>query len=226
MKIGSSFDALRKSDGTKYKGDRGKALNGALYSTGIFHRENDQWSIRESELETYERKMRLRLESKGKRKRMGKSIKQNEYGIGDDPSDDGSKRRYSKKHIKKSTVVKMLKDVTDKLRRSNNPEVTNSCFKNPFQVRNMVDLIIDQGLTGTEEIIKIRKKLGDEKFEMAIQMYVFFEEALDRLMKEDDPTVTTISDEQTARIIDQLQKEVMSLKNQLTILEHKMPDEL
>ena len=86
--------------------------------------------------------------------------------------------------------------------------------------------MIGQGLTGTEEIIKIRKKLGDEKFEMAIQMYVFFEEALDRLMKEDDPTVTTISDEQTARIIDQLQKEVMSLKNQLTILEHKMPDEL
>ena len=86
--------------------------------------------------------------------------------------------------------------------------------------------MIGQGLTGTEEIIKIRKKLGDEKFEMASQMYVFFEEALDRLMKEDDPTVTTISDEQTARIIDQLQKEVMSLKNQLTILEHKMPDEL
>ena len=39
--------------------------------------------------------------------------------------------------------------------------------------------MIGQGLTGTEEIIKIRKKLGDEKFEMAIQMYVFFEEALE-----------------------------------------------
>ena len=95
-KIGSSFESLRKSDGTKYKGDRGKALNGALYSTGIFHRENDQWSIRESELESYERKMRLRLESKGKRKRMSMLIKKNDYSIGDDPTDDGSKRRYSK----------------------------------------------------------------------------------------------------------------------------------
>lgn len=74
-KIGDNFVELRKSDGTKYKGDRNKALNGALYSTGIFHHENDHWSIRPNEIESYERKMRLKLESKGKRKRAGNCSK-------------------------------------------------------------------------------------------------------------------------------------------------------
>lgn len=69
-KIGEDFNDLRKSDGTKYKGDRLKALNGALYSTGIFHREGDLWSIREEEIESYERKTRIKLETKGKRKRV------------------------------------------------------------------------------------------------------------------------------------------------------------
>lgn len=34
--INDSFDGLRKTDGTKYRGDKTKAINGALYSTGIF----------------------------------------------------------------------------------------------------------------------------------------------------------------------------------------------
>lgn len=68
-KIGDGFNQLRKSDGTKYKGDRLKALNGALYSTGIFHKENDLWSVRPAELESYERKTRLKLETRGRRKR-------------------------------------------------------------------------------------------------------------------------------------------------------------
>ena len=47
--IGDSFDKLRKADGTKYKGDRTKAVNGALYSTGVFRRVNDKWSLRPAE---------------------------------------------------------------------------------------------------------------------------------------------------------------------------------
>lgn len=71
-KIGESFNELRKTDGTKYKGDRRKALNGALHSTGIFQHEEDAWSIRDEEIGNYERKTRLKMEARSKRKRTGR----------------------------------------------------------------------------------------------------------------------------------------------------------
>lgn len=91
-----------------------------------------------------------------------------------------------------------------------NPETHDVYFKNPFQ-----------GLSGTEQIIKIRKKLGDEKFEMAIQMYNYFEDALLRYMNEEN-TQPHLSETQAGHYIDQLQIEVNSLKAQLAALESKV----
>jgi singapore isolate B (sub-type 7) whole genome shotgun sequence assembly, scaffold_5 len=68
--IGDSFDKLRKADGTKYKGDRTKAVNGALYSTGVFRRVNDKWSLRPAEYQVYESRMRQKLEHRGKKRRI------------------------------------------------------------------------------------------------------------------------------------------------------------
>ena len=67
--IGDSFDDLRKADGTKYKGDKMKAINGALYSTGIFRHVNDKWVLRPADCELYERHKRQKLETRGKRRR-------------------------------------------------------------------------------------------------------------------------------------------------------------
>ena len=129
-KIGSSFESLRKSDGTKYKGDRGKALNGALYSTGIFHRENDQWSIRESELESYERKMRLRLESKGKRKRMSMLIKKNDYSL--NPSRYVG---YEDDNFNMEDFEKTISEIGDNL---------NSLFSDSIEMDNKIKSILSE----------------------------------------------------------------------------------
>ena len=75
-----------------------------------------------------------------------------------------------------------------------------------------------QGLTGTEDFIKIRKKLGDEKFEMAVQMYNYFEDLLERGMNETDESKSG-TDEQTTQVISQLQQEVYELKTRLVNLE-------
>ena len=74
------FSELRKMDGTRYKGNILKAVNGALSSTGIFLRldvlmrvgcelQNLKWMIREEELEIYEERAQKKLKAKGKRKR-------------------------------------------------------------------------------------------------------------------------------------------------------------
>ena len=71
-RIGDSFDNLRKADGTKYKGDRSKAVSGALYSTGIFRRINEKWVLRPAEYQVYERRMRRKLEHRTRTKGPGR----------------------------------------------------------------------------------------------------------------------------------------------------------
>lgn len=66
-RIGDVFDNLRKADGTKYKGDKTKAINGALYSTGIFRKVGDGWVIRPEECAAYEQRMKQKLQSRGKK---------------------------------------------------------------------------------------------------------------------------------------------------------------
>lgn len=72
-RIGESFENLRKADGTKYKGDRAKAVSGALYSTGIFRRINEKWVLRPAEYQVYERRMRRKLEHRTKKKGSGRN---------------------------------------------------------------------------------------------------------------------------------------------------------
>ncbi|KNB42286.1 hypothetical protein JH06_4104 [Blastocystis sp. subtype 4] len=195
-RIGDSFDNLRKADGTKYKGDRSKAVSGALYSTGIFRRINEKWVLRPAEYQVYERRMRRKLEHRTRKKGPD----------GEDVDCGYTKRKYVRKQIKRCTAIKMLKSLSDRLRVSSH-EQSVVFFKNPFQ-----------GLTGTEDFIKIRKKLGDEKFEMAVQMYNYFEDLLERGMNETDESKSG-ADEQTTQVISQLQQEVYELKTRLVNLE-------
>ncbi|KAK8823881.1 hypothetical protein WA538_001169, partial [Blastocystis sp. DL] len=198
--IGDSFDKLRKADGTKYKGDRTKAVNGALYSTGVFRRVNDKWSLRPAEYQVYESRMRQKLEHRGKKRRISE-------GTGEAGDRPVTKRKYTRKMLKRGTVVRMLKSLSSRLRTSTR-EQNVVFFKNPFQ-----------GLTGNEDLIKIRKKLGDEKFEMAIQMYNYFEDLLEKEGLESEDTIKTGNDEQTSQLLNQLQQEVYELKTRLGLLE-------
>ena len=74
-------------------------------------------------------------------------------------------------------------------------------------------------MTGSEELLKLRKKLGEEKFEMAIQMYNYFEDVLGKLAVEGEGASATTNDEQTNHLIDQLQQEVYELRSRVLVLE-------
>lgn len=67
----------------------------------------------------------------------------------------------------------------------------------------------------------MRKKLGDEKFEMAIQMFNYFEDSLIRVMNEESP-LSHLNETQVGQYIDHLQMEVNTLKTQLAALESKV----
>ena len=209
--INDSFEGLRKTDGTKYRGDKTKAINGALYSTGIFRRVNEKWVIKPLECEQYERRMLQKLETRGKRRKA--VVAEN------DPNGEEVyvKRKYTRRQVKRSVILKMLKNTSDRLRVSSN-EHSAVYFKNPFQVgvRNESDR---QGLTGTEELVKLRKKLGEEKFEMAIQMYNYFEDIFSNVSVDGDAPVNATANEQTTRLIDQMQRDVLDLKVRLNQIE-------
>ena len=72
-------------------------------------------------------------------------------------------------------------------------------------------------MTGSEELLKLRKKLGEEKFEMAIQMYNYFEDVLGKLAVEGEAASATTNDEQTNHLIDQLQQEVYELRSRVLV---------
>lgn len=120
--IGDSFDDLRKTDGTKYKGDRTKALNGALFSTGIFRHTGSKWAIRQEELSQYQQRFQQKLESRNRKKKVA------ENGTG-----HPQKRKYTRRQIKRSAVVKMLNAASERLRKSSRDQ-NSVMFKNPFQV--------------------------------------------------------------------------------------------
>ena len=64
------YDELRKPDGTKYKGSLEKAINGTLYSTGVFERhDNKRWTIKESSLASYEDRVQKKFEVKSKKRK-------------------------------------------------------------------------------------------------------------------------------------------------------------
>ena len=73
-------------------------------------------------------------------------------------------------------------------------------------------------MTGGEDVVRLRKKLGEEKFEMAIQMYNYFEDILRKGSADEDISQKFV-DEQSAQLLVQLQQEVYSLKHRLEELE-------
>ena len=54
---------------------------------------------------------------------------------------------------------------------------------------------------------------------MAIQMYNYFEDLLEREGLESEDTIKTGNDEQTSQLLNQLQQEVYELKTRLGLLE-------
>ncbi|KAK8799505.1 hypothetical protein WA158_006054 [Blastocystis sp. Blastoise] len=154
--IGDSFSELRKADGTKYKGDHFKAINGALFSTGIFRRhEDNRWVLRPEEIHAYEQRMQQKFEDKLKRK--ASSDDSSSY-----PVPQSKKRRCTPKKTKKDAILHMVNHLVDVYKQD--PDTNANYLKNPFK-----------GITGDEDVTRLKKKLGDDKYEFMIQIFHFFE---------------------------------------------------
>lgn len=97
-------------------------MNGALFSTGIFRHTGSKWTLRQDELVQYQQRFQQRVETRGRRRKLAES--------GGEPA---PKRKYTRRQIKRSTVVKMLKAASERLRMSSRDQ-NMVMFKNPFQV--------------------------------------------------------------------------------------------
>ncbi len=181
------FSELRKMDGTRYKGNILKAVNGALSSTGIFMRldvrshwhsdvQNMKWVIREDELEAYEQRAQKKLETKGKRKREGDvhCPALRVVPAGNTEEEKPAKRRYTKRRDRKQAIIAMLTSISD-LQHAQNLERNAIYSQNPFEV-GMAEGVNAQNLTGLEDAEALRKKLGDQRFTLCMQLYAYFED--------------------------------------------------
>jgi hypothetical protein len=77
------YDELRKPDNSKYKGTLEKAINGALSSTGVFSKaEDNKWIFREDEIRDYEARLLKKFEAKSKmRKTLNKRETTAAHGV-------------------------------------------------------------------------------------------------------------------------------------------------
>ncbi|KAK8815665.1 hypothetical protein WA538_004790 [Blastocystis sp. DL] len=149
------FPDLRKMDGTRYKGNIVKAVNGALSSTGIFQRlENGKWVLNEEEYDQYEQRTQKKIDSRSKRKRNGDSH----------ADDEKAKRKYAKRRDRRQTIISLLETISDYQRRSN-AERNAIYFKNPFI-----------GITGLENVESLQQKMGRTRFLLCMQMYYMFKD--------------------------------------------------
>lgn len=143
------FSELRKMDGTRYKGNILKAVNGALSSTGIFLRldvlmrvgcelQNLKWMIREEELEIYEERAQKKLKAKGKRKRESSGVIAVErVGASGAEEEKPAKRKYAKRRDRKQAIITMLSSISD-MQHSQNIERNMIYSQNPFEVGLML----------------------------------------------------------------------------------------
>lgn len=142
MLISPSISSLRKMDGTRYKGNTVKAINGALSSTGIFHRlevrlgfeldsKDGSWILNEKEFSLYEQRARKKIESKYKRKR-GTFLSVS-LSVVEEATEEKSKRKYSKRRDRKQAIISILNQISE-IQRQANPERNSIYFENPFSV--------------------------------------------------------------------------------------------
>lgn len=72
-------------------------------------------------------------------------------------------------------------------------------------------------MKGTEDLIQMRKKLGEEKFEMAIQMFNFFEESISKGIMEEEASTKSV-DDAVIDYMNRMDKDISDLKQRMEIL--------
>lgn len=190
------FESLRKPDGNKYKGDPLKAIYGALHSTGVFRKtEDDKWELCESKIDEYEEKLRKKFESKGAKKR--------ELA---DPHFKRPRKKYTRRSGKREDLVRLLSQISSKYR--DNSAANAVYFRNPFK-----------GCDETEE--KIKNRFGEEKFTLLLQIYNYFEDLLNKGINVNSEKAQRCK---SSREITELSKQAETLQRQVDELKNRVAE--
>lgn len=179
------FSELRKADGTRYKGNTLKAINGALSSTGIFvklevsavERYDAEWAMDRERLAPGN----LRAANPEEDGLQGEEeaelwAMEREFHADAPPIEEEkpAKRKFSKKKDRRQRIINILAGLSD-VYKTQPMERRAAYFSNPFMVKIGV-FGHWKGITGLEDKEMLKQKMGEERFTLCMQLYAYFED--------------------------------------------------
>lgn len=134
------FPELKKPDGTRYKGSLERAIHGALWSTGVFRKnEHELWTLKDDDANDYERKLTSKFQERSKKRKNLSSAAKSTFSLM-----KKQRRKYTRKSGKRGDIVRLLatfsqghKEAADRAAMAdagNVPPELQALFKNPFKV--------------------------------------------------------------------------------------------
>jgi len=197
QEVSKCYQALRRSDGSKYEGDYKKALKGSLSSSDVFKEEaNNIWTVNEKQAQIFEVKTTEKIKSilqkqaqkAAKKQKSTKEAlpanptnerKKSQEG-GRSPAQSSSPKGSVKSHQGQSLNVKRPADDFEK-----GYEVLAMSYK-AFKSNQKVQYMIAnplEALVGDEKPQEMLQKLGKERFLGMMQCYEYFLPILESHMK-------------------------------------------
>jgi len=194
--VSKCYQALRRSDGSKYEGDYKKALKGSLSSSDVFKEENNIWTINEKQAQIFEVKTteKIKIILQKQAQKAAKKPKSTKDALPANPSNERKKSQETgrspahssspkgsvKSHQSQSLNVKRPADDFEK-----GYEVLGMSYK-AFKSNQKVQYIITnplQALVGDEKPQDMLQKLGKERFLGMMQCFEYFLPILESHMK-------------------------------------------
>jgi hypothetical protein len=183
--LDNHYEELRKPDGTKYKGTLEKAINGALSSTGVFQKGDDnRWIMKETEVQLYEERVIKKFEQKSKKR---KQLSKDGEAFINGGLDKKLRRKYQQQAAKPAAggaagfqstpegILRVLGRIVSQ--QTQNGEETPELTQNPFGVEDE-DILLNCPEAEAENMLRLQ--IGEERFGMLMQIYNYFSEVLMR----------------------------------------------
>lgn len=200
--VSKCYDALRRSDGSKYTGDFKKALKGSLTSSDIFQEmEGSIWTINETKAKIYETKTTEKIKqliSKQKQKgvkktgkRINDSLKDNENSERNDvalseSSRSDLNRQSSSQSLNKKRAFEEYSKVFDTL---------NMSLK-AYKMEDKANYFLPNSLNeikGTETLDHLSQKFGKDKMNGILECFHYFLPILEEYMSIKSPHLGRLS---------------------------------
>jgi hypothetical protein len=138
------------------------------------------WTLKEEDANDYERKLTVKFQERSKKRKNLSNAAKTTFSLM-----KKQRRKYTRKSGKRGDIVRLLatfsqghKETADRAALTeggNVPAELQALFKNPFKGWNL-----------TDSEIKIRRKIGDEKYLFLMQIYHYFEDVLSKALEPDE----------------------------------------